>query len=274
MTNGEEIASFSNLSQVRFLVIDEADRMVEDGHFPELYRIFSRIRDHEKLADRGIDPVEAEAAAKRGVDVNESGDEEEEKNELAEEDTVAMQQIETEIERNDIVDGSGDVLRGMAAPMINNKAAAASVVFRVNQRQTLLYSATLLSSASGANNSKSKRTEQIPFSEPVLSRSKITAKKYLPSFLTQLLEAVAVQPTITIVKASNAPVSATRPNDSLVPTTTVSSESSARGKVTVPPSSKDNSMATLPVGLEQLEIKMPAEEKDVMAYYFLVKVNK
>jgi ATP-dependent RNA helicase DDX24/MAK5 len=39
--------SLSNLSRVRFLVVDEADRMVEDGHFPEVTKVLHRIRDHE-----------------------------------------------------------------------------------------------------------------------------------------------------------------------------------------------------------------------------------
>ena len=69
----EDLAAFQDLSSLRFLVVDEADRIVEEGHFAEvqyrqtylclllhlvhciyqLHRVFSRIRDHEKKAEKG-----------------------------------------------------------------------------------------------------------------------------------------------------------------------------------------------------------------------------
>jgi superfamily II DNA/RNA helicase len=49
----DRIEAFQDLSQIKYLVIDEADRMMEDGHFPELYRIFSRMKDHDDIVRRG-----------------------------------------------------------------------------------------------------------------------------------------------------------------------------------------------------------------------------
>jgi ATP-dependent RNA helicase DDX24/MAK5 len=43
-------------------VVDEADRIVEDGHFAEVHRIFSRIGDHENLAVEGKSPGQQKAA--------------------------------------------------------------------------------------------------------------------------------------------------------------------------------------------------------------------
>lgn len=51
--------ALADLSRVRFLVVDEADRVVEEGHFPEARRIFARIRDHEDLAAQGRTPAQA-----------------------------------------------------------------------------------------------------------------------------------------------------------------------------------------------------------------------
>lgn len=40
----------SDVSTVRYLVIDEADRMVETGHFRELTDILERLNEHPRLA--------------------------------------------------------------------------------------------------------------------------------------------------------------------------------------------------------------------------------
>lgn len=41
---------FTDMSLIHYLVVDEADRIVEEGHFSELSRLFSRITDHENRA--------------------------------------------------------------------------------------------------------------------------------------------------------------------------------------------------------------------------------
>ncbi len=40
------------MSSVKFLVVDEADRIMEEGHFSELHKVFSRIRSHEEIRGR------------------------------------------------------------------------------------------------------------------------------------------------------------------------------------------------------------------------------
>lgn len=57
----ENIRAFQDMSRLRYLVVDEADRIVEEGHFPELHRVFSRIRDHEIIALKGQTPQEVYA---------------------------------------------------------------------------------------------------------------------------------------------------------------------------------------------------------------------
>ena len=57
----ENIRAFQDMSRLRYLVVDEADRIVEEGHFPELHRVFSRIRDHEIIALKGQTPQDVYA---------------------------------------------------------------------------------------------------------------------------------------------------------------------------------------------------------------------
>jgi ATP-dependent RNA helicase DDX24/MAK5 len=73
----ESIVAFTDMSRMKFLIVDEADRIVEEGHFPELHRVFSRVRDHEKIAEKGECPKEVALKAKQGV--YEMGDEEDNK---------------------------------------------------------------------------------------------------------------------------------------------------------------------------------------------------
>ena len=66
LPQAEDVAAFKDMSRLRFLVVDEADRIVEEGHFPELHRVFSRIRDHEKIAQQGQVPAEVYARRREG----------------------------------------------------------------------------------------------------------------------------------------------------------------------------------------------------------------
>lgn len=51
----DSLSAFQDMSRLKFLVVDEADRIMEEGHFAELNRVFSRIRDHESIAEKGED---------------------------------------------------------------------------------------------------------------------------------------------------------------------------------------------------------------------------
>jgi ATP-dependent RNA helicase DDX24/MAK5 len=43
LVEADDIVAFQDLSLLRFLVVDEADRIMEDGHFPEVIIIFFSI---------------------------------------------------------------------------------------------------------------------------------------------------------------------------------------------------------------------------------------
>jgi ATP-dependent RNA helicase DDX24/MAK5 len=73
----EYIDSFQDLSQIRYLVIDEADRMMEEGHFPELYRIFARFSDHDEIIRKGEKVQEVIRKRREGVPAKEEEDDEE-----------------------------------------------------------------------------------------------------------------------------------------------------------------------------------------------------
>ena len=47
LIENEELDAFKDMSTLKFLIVDEADRIMEEGHFAELLKVFSRIRLHE-----------------------------------------------------------------------------------------------------------------------------------------------------------------------------------------------------------------------------------
>lgn len=55
LIHDDDLIAFSDMSKLRYLVVDEADRMVEEGHFLEINRIFARILAHEQLAAKQLD---------------------------------------------------------------------------------------------------------------------------------------------------------------------------------------------------------------------------
>jgi hypothetical protein len=306
MTNSEEVAAFSDLSDVRYLVVDEADRMVEDGHFPELSRIFSRIRDHETLAQRGVDPVEAAVAARRGVDedgfagegvgskeddvpnpfYNEHGEE------IVHEDEDEAEASMKIAFRSDGLVSYDDVMRAMRGESSSGSSGKGNKGTRSSERteatskpvkpkkrldrQTLLFSATILTAVGEKNKQAlaSSALARAAASGEAMTPSK--AIELLPSFLKQLMKSVAVQKNVRLV-------------DSRVIVADAAAASSNKGAASgkekedqINASSPGLGMAVktesegvvnLPASLEQFEVKMPAEEKDIMAYYFLVAVS-
>ena len=73
----------------------------------------------------------------------------------------------------------------------------------------------------------------------------------------RLLSLVGVQPTIHVVDVSTLSAAASKAN----PTDNATGPSSA------------NTRQILPQGLSQLEVKIPTEDKDVFAYYYLLTVS-
>lgn len=284
MTNsGEDMAAFANLSSIRFLVVDEADRMVEEGHFPELYRIFSRIRDHEKMAQKGINPIEALQQARRGVDEEaeepiSKGRDGDEQSGSAFDDGLGLMMVPPEF--------GGEV----KAPAIKKRSGKkkdvdieGSIPLR---RQTLLFSATLLGAmAASETKRKGGKAEKIEAKLKSINSyettcGKTSVKKYLPTFLVQLLDAVSVQNVIRIYDASSARLAAesrqsaevgiAAPAENNIESSTAKDEDDAIAIMNK--SSVAESLLLLPRTLQQFEIRAPMEEKDAMAYYFLSAV--
>jgi ATP-dependent RNA helicase DDX24/MAK5 len=42
LLDDDDVLSFRDMSRLKFLVVDEADRMMEDGHFPEVSVVVDR----------------------------------------------------------------------------------------------------------------------------------------------------------------------------------------------------------------------------------------
>lgn len=285
MTNNDDVLAFSDLSNIRFLVVDEADRMVEDGHFPELSRIFSRIRDHETLVQRGEDPVAAAAAARRGIDEDGfadgsgEGDGDDVPNPFDDEEgadssmkvafradgLVSYDEAMRSMNGNNTDGGN---TKGNATAPSKGKESKKRL-----QRQTLLFSATILAVADKKKVAAPALMQVVARGE-ALTHSK--ANEVLPSFLKQLLKTVAVQKNVRIID-SRATVDADGEKNA------TEEPSAKKSKVGGPEASKSQAVGVaveteaegvvnLPATLEQFEIRMPTEEKDIMAYYFLVAV--
>lgn len=171
MVQNGEIPAFRDLSGLRFLVLDEADRMVEEGHYPELHRLFSRIRDHEKIAEDGRDVIEEARKKARGTFEQEASDEDGE--EVGEE-GAAFEKMPSE-----------EAIAAARLAQCEPVSEPNQPAYRRRGRQTLLYSATALRAT--------VLTEQ---DQRAAKRLKGISKQLaaaLPLPLTQLLSAVAVQ---------------------------------------------------------------------------------
>jgi len=47
LLDDDDVLSFRDMSRLKFLVVDEADRMMEDGHFPEVSVVVDRYDDDD-----------------------------------------------------------------------------------------------------------------------------------------------------------------------------------------------------------------------------------
>ena len=124
---------------VHSLVVDEADRMIEEGHFDELFKIFTCIKEHEKHRATGLDPYQLTLKEMEGEDFDE-GDQDGggestgnvlEDMEMEEDNGLIMmpEHLMTETERKSTKNG-------------NNSNEHLVVLPRKQIRQTLLFSAT------------------------------------------------------------------------------------------------------------------------------------
>ena len=260
-----EIVAFQNLSYVRFLVVDEADRIMEEGHFSELLRVFSRIKDHEKIMERGDDPIEVARKQREGTYEEEDRDfmngEENDGDNVddfslptfepmpTEEQIAEARRSQPKVAYNETEEEEKERRRKMeeeALRLLQFDPSSVAKVYLPRQRQTLLFSATAIQSQ--LDNDKNKKKKKI---KGIGSG----AVKNLPYHLQQLLGLVAVRGDTEIIDVTGVSKAIAKKNDD---------KSNNKG---------DNveTFAVLPKTLTQLEIRAPTEEKDVMVYYFLLK---
>lgn len=216
LLDDEDAVALENLRSVRFLVVDEADRMVEDGHFPELFKIFSRIKEHEqgpKVFNHLEDDDDAEAEEAEAL-----GEEPQDSN---------LELVGEKRARND--------------ESKQKKRSRNDVKKIVSNRQTLLFSATATSTEKPTNPKKHKK-----------ATAKMVQAGKLSESLRRLLDAVGVQANRRIIDTtlSNAPAAT----------------------VTEKAKQSESIASALPKALVQMEVKVPLEDKDIFAYYFILKV--
>ena len=261
----ESIPAFQNMSNIRFLIVDEADRIVEEGHFPELHKVFSRIIDHETSELKATTNTETQNEG----DMYIAGENFESR--LFELDfplpEFEAMPTEEELERvrlstpaipiDEVDDGAEQSLRAKkkrhGKKVFQDKAGSLSA----NPRQTLLFSATALKSKSVKSAQNKSRALKVMKSKGL---TKAIAEQ-LPEHLQELLASVAIRPNIEIVDVTSA--NASTLSNCKVNTSQHAVSGSKTTDVSI--------ISSLPKLLTHYQISVPAEEKDLHAYYFLNK---
>ena len=325
MIQDEEIVAFQDLSRMRFLVVDEADRIVEEGHFPELQRVFSRIRDHEEIACRGEVPSQVYAKRREGTTFDEGDDEVDAREhkrqkkktkdkkqpvKLAFDKMPTQEEMEryrkmaqelgkttlttTDLGIDDDEDGEdgenddGDEIHFDPMPTEEEIAEARrntpAVPYDEEEdeehvqthegagaeeleeddtprlppslpllRQTLLYSATALKVQLQTDRASQKKEKKIKG----LTGENI---RNLPHHMQQLLSTVSTekQRNVKVVDVTGVGLASTAATTSAATTASNTNTNSSSSKV------------SLPKGLSQLQVMVPAEDKDVAAYSYLL----
>jgi hypothetical protein len=271
-----ELVVLQDLSRLRYLVVDEADRMVEDGHFPELFKIFNQIRRHEKLASEGKDPLHEAHLTRLGTNFDDLAEEggpsgtshlqeaqgfvDQENQEIGFEDNFDLHFDEMPSEADLVAARNAEAPEG---PEEISKETAEPYV--ANARQTLLYSATAMGLKKEEGDSK-RRRKQLKKEHSLAGPKRVAYLQSLgiPEHLRQLLETVGIQNTTEIAIATQLKENSAPGPVDVAPVNLTKKRKSPEAEVEAPP--------TLPSGLKQLEIRVPAEEKDLIAYFFLLKV--
>lgn len=281
----DDIISLSNLSKIRFLVVDEVDRMVEEGHFPELERIFGQIRGHEEVVSRGLDPVAEKQLAKKGKDVdeddeniyeqhNETGKESELKFDV--EDGQSFDPIPSGYSFNLPIDEDINSINKSG----DNSNMNRQVVLSIHERQTLLFSATATGPPIEQNNQKLKKRKKnkIDIMNGKLSAHDESILRSLSRDLQQVLSTVAVQPKLRVVDVTVAGNQTKEKEKLAVKKNDTQTGSSVTAQKQNKKESQQKSNAievsvpsVLPAGLTQYEMITPAEDKDLFAIHFLLK---
>eukprot|EP01035_Chromulina_nebulosa_P018144 gene18144-23798_t len=240
----DDIIIFKDLSRLRYLVVDEVDRIMEDGHFPELNKIFNRIREHEKLTSQGICPIEHLRLQRLGTQVDDNNendiiDEENNDDAMVNEYDDVMNSINNDKQINEYTNEIESVNNNDEKERLESTVSLIKGPYNPKERQTLLFSATASQKQLSSNNKKEKRVRGIGAG----------AVRSLPSHIQQLLSLVSACSSTEVID-----VSVDISNDSL----------------------KDEDVQTsikLPDTLTQLEYRVTAEDKDLYIYQCLLNIK-
>ena len=256
-----------DLSMLRTLVIDEADRMIEEGHFDELFKIFTVIKEHENFRAEGRDPYRAKLEEMKGEYYNDEEDDEAMENtkntgeddnmgviedmEVEEDEGLMMmpEHLMTEEERKKSKVGfswneqSGHLDEAMI------------VTPQISKRQTLLFSATVTKLNNAAtilkqSNESKKKTKKN-------KKDNTSELDKLPDHIHRLLQLIGIKKKFQVVDASQ----------KLQSDSNIIADSSSNVV------QAEDEGAVLPIGLTQKEIRVTADEKDTAVYYFLRKIT-
>lgn len=290
----DEITVFQDMSRIRYLVVDEVDRIMEEGHFSELSRIFSRIRDHENIVSSGKTPEEVARQLRIGTLYEDDDDrrhklqqqrrqgEDDDADDLMADDEIdlgppppdmeAVQKAYVEGmlegELGDEAEDGDDEDSAYPDPLSKIKydgeedddddeqdededfdlEPLESSAPYVPCRQTLLYSATATHRLTLTEEKKLKKNKH------KLKDIGEGAVRKLPFHIQELLALVAIKKNTQVVNVSKV-------------------GGDVDGDASVEAGLDDESFATLPKTLTQYELRIPVEEKDVLIYYYLIKVS-
>jgi hypothetical protein len=262
-----ELVALQDLSRLRYLVVDEADRMVEDGHFPELFKIFSRIRLHEKLASEGKDPIKQAQLMLQGTNFDDFENQNSGEATIFEDnDDPDLGDESTEIQFDEMPSEEALLAARSEVPLVE-AVESPQAPYLANIRQTLLYSATAMGMKKEENDTK-RRRKQLKKEQALAGPKRVAYLQSLgiPEHLRELLETVGVQSTTRVAIAT--PLKETPPIDGASTTVEI-----VKKRKSVEEDVPDAPTA-LPAGLKQLEIRVPIEDKDLIAYSFLLKVSR
>ena len=315
MLDDESVVALQDMSCLRYLVVDEADRMMEDGHFPELHKIFSRITDHEALASKGLCPVEEARKSRNGTDYNEQHEldsakkprdtsdsgrlprEQQSRKQEEDDDSVEEFDLEAEpiqfeafpssmelekarmahdrdvplherIEEDDDEeddDVNDEEVEGNAGDV--DPAPIPASTFRPKQRQTLLFSATAIN----VYNQQAKRRKG---GKDAKKKHQALMSLGLPDHMCQLLETVGIQDETVVAhvlfdREGEVVTEAQQEGGDKVDKKRKKIDS-GDSESTVS-ATKKGDVPVLPKGLQQQEVRVATEDKDIMAYFYLLK---
>lgn len=186
----KELIFFQDMSRLRFLVIDEVDRMMEDGHFPELFTIFQQIVDHERLVREGKSPIEVAYEKefgkafddRMGLDNDTFTFKEDRLDDLSCGECPFIEYLPPDIDEQLEEAKSHD-------PVVLEPESIKPVVHNSTTRQTLLFSAT--ANFQAKVEVSRKKIKGLGSKNPLI--------RQLPHYIQELIALVCVQPSFQII---------------------------------------------------------------------------